>query len=112
MENELKQVEVGELVVFLDANRVQHNALLTAVWGEHRIGNGFDGKPYESWPCVNLVFVVSTDDKQDQYGRQIQRETSVSHFAGSQAPGMYWFYTDQQQQELEHRAKCEQGLKR
>ena len=61
---------LGGLVIFTDPRGVDHDALVTAVWGD---------------ACINVVFVSSDDSKTDSYGRQIERETSISHTASSGA---------------------------
>jgi hypothetical protein len=110
MSSELRQVEVGEHVVYVDPDRRRHYALLTAVWGDHTAGDSEMG-PWENWPCVNLVYVVDAEDQQDQYGRQIARETSIPHFSASSAPGVCWFFEDQREEANAHMLKAEGGLK-
>lgn len=66
-------VSVGDVVVFCDEKGKDHNALATAVWGED---------------CINLVFVSSDESRRDQYGRQIQHESSVVHM--HDVHGNYW----------------------
>lgn len=57
--------KVGGAVVYTDGHRRDHNALVTAVWGPN---------------CINVVFVCGDSAKEDTYGRQIERETSVSRY--------------------------------
>lgn len=70
-------VAVGDSVIFTDSYAVEHNALVTAVWGE---GN----------PAINLVYVSGDDNRKDQFGRQTERHTSVCHKSVQQAHGMFW----------------------
>ncbi len=57
--------KVGGTVIYTDGYRHDHEALVTAVWGPN---------------CVNVVFTSSDESKNDTYGRQIERETSVSRY--------------------------------
>jgi hypothetical protein len=43
----------------------------------------------------NLIFVSGDPAKDDTYGRQIERETSVIHRSGQPAPGNYWCWPDE-----------------
>lgn len=66
-------VKEGDHVIFTDTHRRQHSALVTEVWdsgAEQRM---------DSLPALNLLYVVSDDTRMDQYGRQIERESSVVH---------------------------------
>lgn len=72
-------MDFGDQVVYVDERGKEHNALVTAVWGND---------PTTS--SVNLVFVVADDSKTDQYGRQIQRETSVVPEINQAAHGRMW----------------------
>ncbi len=81
--------KVGSVVIFTDENRRDHNALVTAVW---------------SPTCINLMRVSADESKTDVYGRQLERNTSVTRYTPNQ-PGMCWRlpgesaeFTDQPQQ--------------
>lgn len=67
--------EVGQAVKYVDPSGEEHNALVTNSWGEN---------------CVNLVYVSGDANKTDQYGRQIERSTSVVEKCIQQAPGQYF----------------------
>jgi len=69
-----RKVQIGDGVVFVDPRGVEHAALVTQVWGPG-LYQDTDGTK----PGVNLVFVASDESRGDQYGRQLQRETSVCH---------------------------------
>lgn len=58
------KAELGRAVIYTDPRGVDHDAVVTAVWGP---------------ACINVVFVSTDESKGDQYGRQIERETSVTH---------------------------------
>lgn len=71
---------VGDAVVFCDTGSVDHNALITVVHGPQ---------------CVNLLCVSNDPDKQDQYGRQIERYSSVQRMADHTAHGYYFRFPDE-----------------
>lgn len=101
---ENRTLEVGDAVVFVDENGRHHNALVTAVHGEiARTQIREDGTRH--WdivdgagpvqlcvPCVNLVFTTADESKQDPYGRQIERESSVVYRTESSAHGNYFMW--------------------
>jgi hypothetical protein len=58
--------KVGDIVVYTDEYRIDHNALVTDVHGE---------------TCVNLVYVTSDSSKHDPYGRQIERRSSCCRYS-------------------------------
>lgn len=67
---------VGQKVIFTDPVGVDHDALVTAVWGE---------------TCVNVVYVSGDESRRDSYGRQVERNTSVTHGSTTGWPhGNYW----------------------
>jgi hypothetical protein len=82
--SEVKSVNVGEVVVFHDAKGNPFNALVTAVWSQLPIG------------CSNLVMVQDDESMKDQYGRQIVRQTSVSHKDNMHVHGYYWRFLDEE----------------
>lgn len=83
---EQRKPKFGEAVVFVDPYGVAHPALVTAVWGDK---------------CVNVVFVSRDAEKQDTYGRQIERSTSCVHQSIQQAHGNYWRFVDDAPKETE-----------
>ena len=68
-------VKVGDVVTFVDAVTVEHDALVTAVWSEN---------------CINVVYVSDDETRTDTYGRQILRETSVSREGTFTAHGRFF----------------------
>ena len=77
----MKKPTLGQKVVYCDPKGRDHDALVTAVWSE---------------TCINVVFVSSDESKSDTYGRQIERETSVTHATvQGQAHGRYWRLDDE-----------------
>lgn len=79
-------VEIGDSVKFVDEYGVEHNALVTTVFSGGSAHPGDDGP----MPAVNVVYVTRDDTKHDQYGRQIERKTSVVNKAHQAAHGMFW----------------------
>ncbi len=77
-------VEIGDTVQFFDPYGKPHTALVTTIFTSGHPGD--DGPK----PSVNLVFVSDDETKTDQYGRQIERNTSVVHKSNQYAHGMYW----------------------
>ena len=82
-----RQLQVGDHVIFIDPLRRQHSALLTEVWGtwDHP----------DNPPAVNLLYVVADEDRKDQYGRQIERESSVVHRKMNSAEANCWVLPDE-----------------
>jgi hypothetical protein len=68
----------GDAVVYHDEVGSPHSALCTTDWGM----------------CINVLFVSADNAKTDQYGRQIERQSSVSH-AKHAAHGRYWRWPDE-----------------
>lgn len=77
-------VFVGQCVDFVDPYGKSHEALVTTVFTSGHVGD--DGPR----PSINVVFVSDDETKTDQYGRQVERFTSVVHQSNQAAHGMYW----------------------
>lgn len=77
-------VKIGDTVTFIDAYGGEHQALVTVVFSS---GHSGDDGPN---PSVNLVYVSTDESKNDQYGRQIERSTSVVHESNQYAHGNKW----------------------
>jgi hypothetical protein len=73
-------VKIGDAVTFVDAHAVERPALVTHIWGS--MGG--------SQPGVNVVIIANDESKTDQYGRQLERHTSVVHQSAQPAHGWYW----------------------
>jgi len=86
---ERKYVSVGDHVVFTDAHRKDHSALVTEVW------DGGVEQVRESLPAINLLYVVKDESRMDQYGRQIERESSAVHRAMNSAGANCWRMADE-----------------
>lgn len=78
MEEQKRKQRAGDVVVFVDSIGKQHNAVVTAWWSE---------------TCCNVVFVSGDESKRDDYGRQLERSTSVMHKSSpGTAHGYYWMW--------------------
>lgn len=78
-----EKIAVGSHVKFVDPYAVEHDAIVTTLFDNN------DPEKYPN-PSVNVVYASSDDSKTDQYGRQIERNTSVVHKSNQFAHGMYW----------------------
>lgn len=81
-----RQPRFGEPVIYVDPVGLQHPALVTRPWGP---------------TCVNLVFVSSDTNKEDTYGRQIERQSSCVHASVQPVHGNYWRFVDEAAKETE-----------
>lgn len=86
MADEKRDLKVGDHVIYTDSHRKQHEALVTIVW-PNMMGDEQSG--------CNLVYVVDDESRDDQYGRQIERETSVVHRSYQPAGGVCWHRPDE-----------------
>lgn len=78
----MPRVEIGQAVAFTDERGRRRDALVTAVHGPREYE--------EAGPSINVIAVCEDDDRADQYGRQVERSSSVVHRAHQGAHGMYW----------------------
>lgn len=72
---ETTELKTGTHVIYVDPVARQHDAIVTAVWGP---------------TCINIVFASNDENKTDSYGRQIERQTSLSHRSVTPAHGQYF----------------------
>jgi len=75
----MKEVHVGDTVVWHESDGKALKALVTAVWGP---------------TCINLVVVSGDETKKDDYGRQIERRTSCSYKDQNRVHGFYWRFEE------------------
>lgn len=75
------QPEIGQAIRFVDENHREHSALVQYVHG-----------PGLEDPTINLVHLSHDPAKQDSYGRQIEKRTSVQHRNRTTATGFFWDY--------------------
>lgn len=94
-----EKLEIGSHIIFTDENFVDHHALVTAIWtGSHAYAeDGFVPRGDENMKMtsVNLVFVAGDKNRDDQYGRQIDRNTSILYKDGQGAGGFCWRFPDE-----------------
>ena len=74
----MSKPELGQHVLYTDERGKDHDSLVTAVWSE---------------TCINCLFVSSDETKRDDYGRQIERPSSVTKGGPTSAHGRYWRFT-------------------
>jgi len=113
-----RQLEIGTVVTYVDQHYKAHEALVVAIHGNPRgaltrtktdesgkyvadehgylISEEVEGSAGKHWPCINLVYVSGDEAKQDQYGRQIERESSVVHITNNSAGGFCWQWPDEE----------------
>ena len=99
-----RMLRIGMPVIFVDAERYEHDALITAIWGKpegEKYTLAHEGVERLHWPCINLVHVAKDESRDDQYGRQIDRPTSVVHQDQNSAGGFCWRFPDEKQAQWE-----------
>lgn len=76
-------MKIGDWVLFADQFGKEHPAFVTSVFD--------NGNPDEyPTPSLNVVYVSDDSTKTDQYGRQLERATSVPHESNQSAHGYKW----------------------
>lgn len=84
---ELSYPRVGDTVIYHDEYGKAYNALLTAVHGWETEGIAIA----DQMPCVNLLYVSGDENRQDNYGRQVERVSSAVHKSmNGGVHGNYW----------------------
>lgn len=86
-----QRIAMGSVVVFVDEDRVEHDALVTCL--HHSTGVWDDEKPHAEGnyrPCINLVYVLKDEKRRDQYGQQLRHASSVVHASLNTAGGYMW----------------------
>jgi len=73
------EVRIGDAVEYVDEYGHPHMALVTQNWGQGT-----------QRPSINLLWISGDSSKTDQYGRQVERNTSVVHEDNQSAHGRYW----------------------
>lgn len=94
----MRNIKIGDSVVWIDSVKREHPALITNVFGTPSRGTKIvDGTSVEItlYPAVNLVLVSSDETKGDGYGRQIERQTSVLHIGVNPAAAFGWKFADE-----------------
>lgn len=77
-------LKIGSAVIWIDSMRQPHNALVTAIHGDA-----------ENKPAINLLIVSDDANKRDEYGRQIERQTSVVHIGNNSAGAFCWKFPEE-----------------
>jgi hypothetical protein len=79
--------KVGDAVIFCDTKSIDHSAIITVVHG-----NTLNS-------CVNLAYISSDENKQDNWGRQMERAGSVQRVSITSAHGYYFRYPEEERKE-------------
>lgn len=99
-----QELKIGGTVIFLDENRQESEALVVSIHGDPkgRLNKYEQGENVpdedtcgQQWPCINLVFVSKRENSRDQYGRQLERHSSVVHHSFNSALGMCYRFRDE-----------------
>lgn len=83
-----KEVNVGDIVIYHDEVGTPFNALVTS--------GGYEYSEDKTTCWINVLFVSDDATKKDNYGRQIERASSVSHVSKTTAWGRYWRRPDEE----------------
>lgn len=75
-----REPKYGDHVIYVDPLGIMHDALVTAPWTP---------------TCINVVFVTKDQARNDSYGRQIERSTSLTHMGMTEVWGNYWRFPDE-----------------
>lgn len=87
-----RKYEIGQHVIFFDAYGKPHKAIVTIWCMAHQVP-AYQSETGE--PGCNLVYVSDDALKEDSYGRQIERATSVVHTSKQNAHGFKWCWPDE-----------------
>ena len=115
--------KIGCRVVFFDSLRQPHEAIVTnwfhggldgetvaSVQQKHDDFADKAGRPKApmSMPCCNVVWVSSDTTKHDNYGRQIERQSSCQYGGQMYVPytGMCWCWPDELEEATKLAAKA------
>jgi hypothetical protein len=84
----MKKVIIGMPINAFDSHGKKRTALVTNVFGEsEKLSDGT-----ESHPAINVIFCSDDSAKEDVYGRQVERLTSLVYSEQQSAHGMYWSF--------------------
>lgn len=84
----MRKIQNGDVVQYVDAHGVEHNALVTAAWGQNGVNDYY---PEVGMLAINIVYVCQNAGARDQWGQQLIHESSVVHRAQQSAHGKYWY---------------------
>lgn len=88
-----REYKVGAHVKWIDPQRRAHDALVLIWWHASQGSHGYESPTGE--PGCNLVLVDPDPEKDDSYGRQIRRETSMVHLSMNPGRGNCWCWPDE-----------------
>lgn len=115
--------KIGCRVIFFDSRRQAHDAVVTnwfhggpdgqtlaelqRVHDERLAKCSPEHRYPPSMPCCNVVFVSKDAEKTDPYGRQLERNTSVSYGRNQSTPflGNCWAWPDEEEEATELASK-------
>lgn len=80
-------------VVYVDPRGEHHAALVSRWWIAPTEVATYRSETGE--PGCNLLYITSDSTKNDQYGSQLERSTSVVHKSHQSAPANYWCWPDE-----------------
>ena len=91
-----RELRIGQPILYVDSKGVEQHALITHVWGCYE-GEDHDGNklgPYtqEQYEetCINVCYMSKDESKTDDYGRQLERDTSVCFAGNMSVRGRCW----------------------
>jgi len=87
-----RKYEVGAPIKYIDPMRRAHDALVLCWWHVDQVP---DYQSPTGEPGCNLVLVDPDPEKEDTYGRQIRRETSMVHLSNNPGKGNCWCWPDE-----------------
>jgi hypothetical protein len=92
-----RKYEIGAHVVYVDPFRIPRDALITVWWNPPNEIKEYVSPTGE--PGCNLVFIEGDPARRDSCGRQASHSTSVVHKSKQAAPGNYWCWADELDEE-------------
>lgn len=78
-------VKIGDPVTYVDPTGVERPALVICVFGQCDAA----GRLLHA-PSINVVYVSPDQSREDSYGRQFERATSVVYCTNQPAHGNFW----------------------
>ncbi len=100
----MDSLRIGRHVLFTDEHFVDRDAIVTAIWtpSHSLVEQGFVSRDDEAIgsTALNLVFASGDDSKDDPYGRQIERQTSIPHMSMQGAGGFCWRFPDEERPKM------------
>jgi hypothetical protein len=86
-----EHITIGDQVIYTDPRGQDHDALIT---------NAFStGNVITPSNSINVAYVSDDSSRTDQYGRQLERETSVQHQSVQTAHGRFWRFAGEEKKQ-------------